>query len=620
LFFTQVQKDLELFLRRLGFGLSLCIFNSAFAQQPLANSGSLPVRQETIVVTADYAPAPLEECDRTVDVVDVNQSPTLFRSWADVLRLDSSIDLRQRAPGTQGDLSIRGSSFGQTLVLVDGIRVNDAQSDHHDLDLPIPFASIQRIEVLHGSGSTLYGSDAVGGAVNFITAAPASTELRLGTGVGNFGTNTQNGSASLVAGNWSEQLSFTRDFSSGFRPDRDYRNLATASESRFRTRLGLTSVLLGLSDRPFGADQFYGNFNSWERTKGWFAAASQQLGANTQLVFGYRRHSDEFILLRDQPQVYENNHITQSWQGALREQTKLTQNTGLYYGADIYRDEIDSNNLGRHARNRGAAYFDFDARALRRFSLSLGAREEAFSRGTVDFSPTASGGYWLSSHLRLRASVAHAFHVPSYTDLYYSDPANLGNPNLRPEKAWGYEGGVEWNALERVSGSVTLFRRREHDVIDYVRSSPTSVWQAVNIDNLQFTGIELLTRLRLNASQQFDLDYTGLYGAQQALAGLQSKYVFDYPVNQASAGWLGSLPGRMQLRARAGVTQRYHASAYPLMEISATRPFGCLQPYFQVTNLTNTGYEEVQGVRMPGRAYLLGIEVTFARRPHKSSN
>jgi iron complex outermembrane receptor protein len=609
-----------LFLRRIGVVIALPILT--FAQQTATNQKSpTPLsEQETIVVTGTYTPGPLEESDRSLDLIDTSESPTLFRSWADALRLDPSIDLRQRSPGTQGDLSIRGSSFGQTLVLVDGIRVNDAQSGHHNLDLPIPFESIHRIEVLHGSGSTLYGSDAVGGAVNFITAPPVATEFRLGVAGGNFGTNTQNGSACYLAKNWSEQLAVTRDFSSGFRPDRDYRNFAIASQTGFQTRLGLSTVLLGLSDRPFGADQFYGNFNSWERTKGWFAAASQQLGASTQLVLGYRRHTDEFILLRDRPQVYENNHITESWQGAVREHTKLSQNTSLYYGAEIYRDVINSNNLGQHVRNRGAAYLDWDARVLRRFSLSLGAREEAFSKGTPDFSPTISGGYWISSHLRLRASVAHAFRIPSYTDLYYSDPANVGNPNLRPEKAWGYEGGIEWNAAERLSGNVTLFHRREHDVIDYVRPTPASVWQAVNIDNLQFTGVEMVTRLKFADSQQIDLGYTGLYGAQQALAGLQSKYVFEYPVNQVSAGWLGWLPARVQLRARAGITQRYHADAYPLMEISATRRFGFLKPYFQVTNLTNTGYEEIQGVRMPGRAYLLGMQATFARHPHATSN
>ena len=105
---------------------------------------------------------------------------------------EPSIDLRQRAPnGVQGDLSIRGSTFGQTLVLINGMRVDDVQSGHHNMDQPIPIPSVERIEVLRGAGSTLYGADAVGGAINIITAPPKYTELRAGTTVGNDGINQQ---------------------------------------------------------------------------------------------------------------------------------------------------------------------------------------------------------------------------------------------------------------------------------------------------------------------------------------------------------------------------------------------------------------------------------------------
>jgi iron complex outermembrane receptor protein len=596
--------------------LALALAPVAVGQQTATNPGApqKPIREDTIIVTATYEPAPLEESDRSVDVINISQSPAVFRNWADALRLDSSIDLRQRAPGTQADLSIRGSSFGQTLVLVDGVRVNDAQSGHHNLDLPIPFESIDRIEVLHGSGSTLYGSDAVGGAVNFITASPEASEVRFGVAGGSFGTNTQNGSASYLAKKWSQQVSFTRDFSSGFMADRDYRNFASSSETRFQTKLGLSTILLGLTDRPFGANQFYGNFNSWERTKGWFAAASQRIGADTTVTISYRRHTDEFILLRDHPEVYENNHVTDSWQGAVRERYKITPNNTIYYGAEYYRDSIASSNLGYHSRNRGAAYVDFDARSIRRLSLSVGAREEVFEDGHAEFSPAAAVGYAISPHVRLRGSVAHAFRLATYTDLYYRDPANAGNPNLRPETAWGYEGGVEWNAGARFGGNATLFDRRERDVIDYVRANPNDIWRAVNIQNLQFIGIELVTRIHVASSQRVDLAYTGLYGAQRQLTGLQSKYAFNYPAQQASLGWLGTVPGGVQLRARVGVTDRYQGDAYPLMEVSVTREFGVMRPYAQFTNMTNTGYEEIQGVRMPGRAYLVGMQLTLRKR------
>ena len=118
----------------------------------------------------------------------------LYNHWVDYLQLDPSVDLQERAPdGVQADLTIRGSTFGQTLVLLNGLRMNDAQSGHHNMDLPLPTDAIERIEILRGAGSTLYGSDAMAGSVNIITGPPKYSELRLGAGVGNFGVNQQNG-------------------------------------------------------------------------------------------------------------------------------------------------------------------------------------------------------------------------------------------------------------------------------------------------------------------------------------------------------------------------------------------------------------------------------------------
>ena len=588
----------------------------AIAQQsPSANPNRpqpVPQRTDSVIVTGTYQPMPLDEVDRTVEVVDFSNSHILYDTWVDGLRLDPSVDLQQRAPGVQADLSLRGSSFGQTLVLVDGLRVNDAQSGHHNLDLPIPFASIGRIEVLHGSGSTLYGSDAVGGAVNFITASPTTTALTLGAGAGNFGINQESGSLSYAGKKTSESLGFTRDFSSGFMPDRDYRSLSLSSESRLATRLGTSAVLLGLSDRPFGADQFYGDFPSWERTKGWFVGSSQELGEAMLATFGYRRHTDQFVLFRDQPSIYENNHVTESYQFALRRHDRLRRGFTLFWGAEAYRDTIDSNNLGYHGRNQGAFYGDMSYTNHRRLSLSAGTRVETYSQGETQFSPQVSLGYRLADRLKLKASISHAFRLPTYTDLYYSDPANLGNPNLRPERAWSYEAGALCNLTDHISAEITGFTRRERDGIDYVRSSADAPWQATNIDRLNFTGIEIVSTIA-HGLNRFQLGYTGIYGAQQSTGTLMSKYVRNYPVHQATAGWLGRTPGRIEVRARLGVTNRYNQGTYPLAEFAATRSFGILSPYFEVTNVTNTGYEEIEGVRMPGRTYLGGMEFRLTR-------
>lgn len=574
-------------------------------------------QQQQVVVTGSYTPVPLNEVDRTVNMLSIGQSPTVFRNAMDALQSDPAIDVRQRAPGIQGDLSIRGSTFGETLVLVNGLRLNNAQTAHNNLDLPFPFESIQRIEVLEGTGSTLYGADALGGAVDFITGPPSYAELRLGAAAGNFGTNAQNGTANILEGAFTEQLAFNRELSTGFLPDRDYRSLALGSETTWKSSLGLTDLLLGLSDRPFGAAGFYGNYPSWERTKGWFLGLNQQLGATTTASFAFIRHTDLYDLFRYQPWLYQNDHITDSWQASLRQHHELAANTALYYGAEGYRDSIDSNNLGHHTRDRGAAYASFDARALQRFSLDAGAREEVFTGGETVFTPSLAGGYWLSSRLKLHADAGSAFRLPTFTDLYYSDPSTVGNPYLRPEHAWSFEGGL-YLALGRESLDVVVFRRFDRDVIDYVRANANDLWHAENIDNLDFTGVQATLRLAATASQHFDLQYAGLHGSEaNALHGEQSEYVFEYPVQSGTLSWSGVIPATGILaHARIGVLQRYARDPYPLIEASAGRQFGHFKPYIQLSNLTNTGYEEIPGVLMPGRSYLAGVELLFRSNPH----
>src|SRR5215467_6755710 len=166
--------------------LLLLISCSAFSQTPASvpsqppAAEAIPKQQESIVVIGTFVPAPLQENDRSVESFPTRETPLLFNSVIDYLQFDPNIDLQQRAPaGIQADLTILGSTFAETLVLLNGLRINDAQTAHHDIDLPIPLEAISRIEVLHGAGSTFYGSDAMGGAVNFVTSPARATELRV---------------------------------------------------------------------------------------------------------------------------------------------------------------------------------------------------------------------------------------------------------------------------------------------------------------------------------------------------------------------------------------------------------------------------------------------------------
>jgi iron complex outermembrane receptor protein len=551
----------------------------------------------------------LEEIDRAIRVLPARGNGLVLNTLADLLRLDPSLDLLERAPdGVQADLSIRGAGFGQTLVLWNGQRMSDVQSGHHNMDIPVPLDGIARVEVMRGSGSTMYGSDAGGGVINIITEPPDGAEIRLRSAVGSYGINQQRGSLSGTAGKVSEQVTFARDFSSGFRPDRDYRNLQLESDTHARTALGSSNLTLGYMDHPFGADQFYGNFNSWEDTKTWFAGVQQVLGQKTTASFAYRRHSDLFVLYRDRPEVFTNHHSDESYQAAVRRRESVSASTAVFYGVEALHESIESNNLGDHARSRGAAYAAVDFRALRRFSLSLSAREEVYRRFSGEFSPTAAGGVWLSPKVKLRASASRAFRVPGYTDLYYHDPGNVGSPNLRPERIWTYEGGVDWAPRAKVRGEVTIFERRERDGIDYYRSSANDIWRALNIQNLDFTGVEASLRVAT-----VDIRYTGLRGVQDTIAAGFTKYTFNYPTHSGVVNWQAALGRGVVLRTRVGVLDRRGRDPYALWDVYAARSKGAVHPFLQVSNLTATSYQEILGVQMPGRTVIGGIEWVWRR-------
>jgi len=581
----------------------------------LALTQQMPQQRDTVVVTGTFEPMSLEEMDRAIRVLPARSQGLVVNTLVDLLKLDPSLDLAERAPnGVQADLSIRGAGFGKTLVLLNGMRLNDPQSGHHNMDIPVPLESVERVEVMRGSGSTMYGADAVGGVINVITEPPPVTELRLRMGFGDFGINQQRASLGIVGKRISEQASFARDFSTGFRPDRDYRNLNFASVTRIATDFGNGSVNLAYTDHSFGADQFYGNFNSWENAKTWFAGAQQALGAKTNVSFAYRRHSDLFVLYRDRPEVFTNHHSDESYQAAVRRREEMSTSMTLYYGVEGFHESIASNNLGDHARSRAAGYVAADWRALKRFSLTVSAREELYRSYSAAFTPTVAAGVWASPQWKLRASTSRAFRIPTYTDLYYHDPGNVGNPALRPESAWTYEAGADWIPSTRLRGDLTFFTRQEHDGIDYYRTSPTDIWRALNIQNLTFTGWEASLKWTRSPTHTLDFRYSGLHGTQDTIAAGFTKYTFNYPTSSGVFGWRITPRKNFLLRTRVGAIKRQQRSAYAVWDLYMAMPHGKVHPYLQVSNLANSYYQTVPGVPMPGRTIVGGVELVLRKR------
>ena len=582
---------------------------------------ALPTAATTVVVLGSFGNLSEAESSRSVDTID--STPLTAPTVEDLLRSDTAAAIQQRgAGGTQADISLRGTTFEQTLVLLNGLRINDVETSHFNLDLPVPNDALASIEVLHGAGSTLYGSDAIGGVVDAITAHPDRNSALYRTGWSSFGGQQQALRVARIGQHWSELAAGLHDASNGFTADRDYSTRQGSSETRYSTRLGESDLLLAVNDRPYGANQFYGPSDSFERTKSWFAGLAQPIGPRTLFDFGYRRHTDEFIWVRENPAIYENNHVDESWQTELRRSSALNRRLRVYYGVEETADQIRSTNLGNHGRNSGAGYLQAEWRAPQRASVSLGVRQDVFSGGTAVFSPSLSAAYWLQPSVKLHASAGRGFRRPTFLDLYYSGPDQVGNAYLKPETSWGFDGGADWYPNAKTTASATVFYNRLHNTIDYdkpVTAAPTAPYVASNLESLRYTGVEASLTRSLHKGRTVRLSYTGISASQPSLNGFTSIYSANYAVHNAAFEYTRQFERHHGLLFKTTVAAQQHVgqTAYAVWNMDLAQTHGRLRPYLQLANLANLDYAEIlapSAVPMPPRTITGGFELDLRHR------
>ena len=578
----------------------------AFAHQASAQG---PFRQD-VVVTAAATPVELGTVTRTLTVITRDQIQRLpVRSIADVLRLTAAVDVRARGErGVQTDFAVRGANFGQMLVLVDGVRLNDAQSGHHNGDIPVPLDAIERIEILHGPGSSIFGADAFGGTVNVITrksVQPASAVVETGS----FGLVAARGQAGIERAAVREVVAAAVDRSSGFMFERDFVTADVSSRTSIGERTGVFASYLW---KDFGANGFYGNAPSHEWTNQTLVAADHRLDAGGW-QFGatgsYRTHGDHFLFDVRRPGVSENRHRTHATLAALRASRAVGNRGSLTTGVEGGADWVRSTNLGDHDTRRVSGFAEWRFAPALRTQLDAGVRVDRYTEFGTAWSPSLGVGWWPSDVVRLRASGGRAFRVPTFTERYYSDPANFARPEVHAETAWAEEAGADFFPAEGWIASATAFARQDHDVIDWLRETPAERWRTYNIRDVDTVGAEFTVRRAWTNGSFVQAGYTVLDVNAAAVTQL-SKYVLDYaPHSVAVAGAIG-LPAALELAPRLEVKRRTRStgeSEYAVLDLRLSRRFGIYEIRVEGTNLGNETYQEVLGVAMPGRAFTLSL-------------
>ena len=577
----------------------------------LADRKPIRIPDGPTVVVVSRIPDPDAAPGRAVTVIgkdEIRSAPA--RTLSEFLKYGLGLDYQERgALGIQADVSLRASTFQQVLVLVDGVRVNDLQTAHHNLDLPIPLESVERIEILSGNGSSLYGPDAFGGVLNIVTAEPERTRINGRLGV--YDHQTRSGALGLSFGGprLRNTLALEANDSRGFIEGRDFGLLNVSDRLAVRTPNAEFSLLAAYGRKDFGALDFYTpgmNFPSREATRTLFLSAGCKRifgGSTLTQRVSFRSHRDRFVLDGDRPWLYTNDttNIVIGTDAVLRFKDWAV-------GAEAARESVRSLQLGNHRHIRAALFAEYKRVLAGRILLNVGLRQDYHPVYGWATSPSLSVGCWLAPRLKLRAAGGHSFRAPSYTELYYRDPANQGNPDLRPETAWAYECGVDWSPSRPLEATLSLFQRDEKDLIDWIRR-PDRKWHADNLKKIRVRGMEAglsgdwdAVRVRLK---------TCLFMADPEESSSQFKYGFRFPRVQAGCTLALRPAPAYEAGFHLSYTKRIGAVGTILLDAKIARTLGGFGLFLEGTNLLNASYEDVPGLAMPGRWLGGGIRFEF---------
>jgi iron complex outermembrane receptor protein len=539
------------------------------------------------------------------------------RTVSGLLEWANGVEIISRSPA-QSDLSIRGAGFEQTVVLVNGVRMSDPQTGHFDLDLTVPLDQVERVEILRGPASALYGADAVGGVVNVVTRTGGGP-WRARAEAGSWGsTRASVGGAGGTEEGLSLQGGAELSRSDGHREGADFETVLLHLGLRRPFAGGSLSGEAGLSRRNFGAQGFYAPFPSFERTRTYTSslrwASSRDGRATLETGASYRRHEDEFVLVRDDPGYYRNQHTSSQVGGEVL--ARLTPRAGVdvALGGDVFADILRSNSLGDRTEGRGAVFGELVLDRQGAGVASVGLREDWHEGFGTFFSPSLSGSYRFGGSLRLRTAVGRSFRAPSFTERYYQDPVNRGREDLAPERAWSGEVGADLLKGTDLQASFTVFVRRTQHLIDWARGSSAGVqepWETRNVKEATFQGLEADVTMAGPMGTTMAVGGTLLSMRSEEIEGFRSKYALR-PLLERLTGKIHRSFGRGFTMALQGQRSRRAGEApYHRIDLRTSVRLGVTSLYLDAVNLTDQSHLDITGSPAPGRAFFLGLEVGF---------
>ena len=591
-----------------------------------------------VVIQENRLELPFSQQNRNIQVLDQTIIKNLpVRSVNELLSYVSGLDVRQRGPqGVQTDISIDGGTFDQTLVLINGVKLSDPQTGHNMMNLPLSPDAIERIEILRGSAARIYGINALTGAINIVTKKTGTTSLtgHLFSGSG-FEEDETNGKTfasygiravgTLQAGRSGHLLSAGREEGTGHRYNTAFKNTKAFYQGRFMTPgQDEWQVMAGYVDNDFGANGYYaapGDRESQEIVRTGLASigytGKPATGWTIRPRLSYRYNEDDYRYIRTDLSRFRNQHTTHVVTAELNN-TVATGIGMIGLGLEGRTEKINSTNLGKRDRTNFGISGEYKFDAIERLLLNLGAYLNYNSDFGWQLFPGLDAGYSLNQNWRLFTNIGTGQRLPTYTDLYYSGPTNIGNDRLHAEDAFFTEAGVRFNS-RRASLTASYFYRKVDGFIDWVKSDVTDPWQPQNFRAMNTSGYTLaadyriLERSAAAPGLQARISYTYLDPERETDAGVISRYALESLRNQLTGNLHMSIVQGVSFTIGARYVQRINYKDYTTLDARLAFDSGRYHLYIDSSNLNDARYNEAGAVPMPGRWYTAGIRFDVIR-------
>jgi iron complex outermembrane receptor protein len=624
--------------------LTLAYTSQSVAQETQPVRGGIPEQElEEVTVTASKAELTLNQTAKLVTVITRDAiARQSVHSIPDLLKNIVGLDVRQRgANGVLSDISVRGGTFDQVAILLNGANLTNPQTGHYSLDIPVNLSDIERIEIIQDPSSLLYGAGAFSGGINIVTKKNSDTGIFLKAEGGMHELRGLESRFSLKTNTSTHSLSAGYNASSGYIPDSDYKILNMFWQSNFRVNDSQLDVQLGYNDKAYGANTFYSPayFHQFDDTHSFFASVRGESG--TQLKFiphvYWKRHYDCFQLYRDGtpniPSWYQghNYHYSEILGFNLNMQYKWEGGI-TNFGGELRNESIFSNVMGKpldepvgkytKSDNRtNAGYFLEHTYLYRGFTFSAGvlANYNSFFKKQFEFYPSINAAYWLTDYLKAFASWNNATRMPTFTDLYYSDPNHEGNINLQPEKAESFELGVRYSD-SWIAASLNGFFSKGSNLIDWIKESADDPkWKSRNLTSINKTGFETNVSLRLQkfipelTTTRLNLGY--MYIDQTKKSG---KFISGYKVNHLRHKFIAGLSHpiykglsadwQFRWQQREGSYTKFENGnfseetypAFALLDVRMNWKINSCKVYLSINNVFDKPYFDIGNIPQPG--------------------